>query len=62
MNRKILTNIWLMLSGFGIMFAVLSWVQDSSIINPHILDGSLKGFIAALTGLLLYKYVAKKMD
>jgi len=62
MNKRILTNIWLMLSGFGIMFAVLSWIQDSQIINPNILDGSYKGFIAVITGLILYKYVAKEME
>jgi len=62
MNKRILTNIWLMLSGFGIMFAVLSWIQDSQIINPNILYGSYKGFIAVVTGLILYRYVAKEME
>ena len=61
MNKKYLTNIWLILSAFGIMFAVLSWIQDSNIINPNILHGSNKGWIALVTGSLLYRYVAKEM-
>ncbi len=61
MNKKLLTNIWLILSAFGIMFAVLSWIQDSNIINPNILYGSNKGWVALVTGSLLYRCVAKKM-
>ena len=61
MNKETLRNIWLMLLGFVIMFTVLSWIQESQIINPIILKGSLKGFIALTTGGILYRYVAKKM-
>ena len=33
--------IWLYLSSFGIMFAVLSWMQESGIFSTDI--GALKG-------------------
>ena len=60
--KKKLTTIWLILSAFGIMFAVLSWIQESEIINPNILSGYKKGFIALFSGLILYYGVAKKMS
>lgn len=50
--------IWLILSSFGIMFAVLSWIQD--IAELSILAGYRKGVLALLTGLLLYYFLAKK--
>ncbi|OUV72737.1 MAG: hypothetical protein CBC83_06040 [Flavobacteriales bacterium TMED123] len=50
--------IWLILSSFGIMFAVLSWIQD--IAELSILVGYRKGVLALLTGLLLYYFLAKK--
>ena len=55
-----LKEIWLQLSGFGIMFAILSWLQEASIISNEL--GSLKGFIALGTGLVLYFFVARNMD
>tara|TARA_B100001758_G_C17987895_1_gene391604 strand:+ start:193 stop:372 length:180 start_codon:yes stop_codon:yes gene_type:complete len=54
------TRIWLFLSSFGIMFAVFSWIQDSNIISQYIISGYKKGLFALITGILLYKYVAKK--
>ena len=59
--KKAYLKIWLILSSFGIMFAILSWVQESNIINPNILISYKKGFLAIITGLILYKYVAKKI-
>ena len=57
--KQRLTMIWLILSSFGIMFAILSWVQDSGIFTP-ILEGSRKGFMALITGFILYYLVASK--
>ena len=62
MNKKILTTIWLLLSAFGIMFAVLSWVQESNLIPSSEIIGGFKGVLAILTGIPLYWYVAKNMD
>ena len=59
MQKKYLI-IWLLLSSFGIMFAVLSWIQDSNVILDSILHGYRKGVWAVITGILLYKVVAKK--
>ena len=52
-----LKEIWLQLSGFGIMFAILSWLQEASILSKDI--GGYKGIIAVITGLILYYVVAK---
>ena len=41
-------TIWLLLSTFGIMFALLSWFQESGIISADI--GSLKGILALFAG------------
>ena len=38
-------EIWLLMSGFGIMFAVFSWLQESGLINNI---GWLKGFFALI--------------
>tara|TARA_Y100001934_G_C12371475_1_gene786552 strand:- start:2459 stop:2629 length:171 start_codon:yes stop_codon:yes gene_type:complete len=46
-------NIWLYISSFGIMFAVLSWVQETFNINLTEY-GWLKGCLAATTGFILY--------
>lgn len=53
------TALWLFLSSFGIMFAVMSWMQDSQL-DSGILDGSNKGFAALITGTLLFHFLAKK--
>ena len=53
------TAIWLFLSSFGIMFAVMSWVQDSQL-DGGLLEGPNKGFAALITGVLLYHFLAKK--
>jgi len=51
--------VWLYLSAFGIMFAVLSWCQESNIISRDI--GSGKGFLALLSGSVLYYFVGRKI-
>ena len=58
--KKKIEIFWLMLSSFGIMFAVLSWIQESQIISVKFLMGYKKGVWAVLIGLILYNFVAKK--
>ena len=41
-------ELWLLLSGFGIMFAILSWLQDSSVLFPE--PSPTKGIVALVTG------------
>ncbi|MBC8311843.1 MAG: hypothetical protein H8E72_06020 [Candidatus Marinimicrobia bacterium] len=53
-------ELWLLLSGFGIMFAILSWLQDSGVLFPE--PSPTKGIVAFVTGSILYILVAKKMD
>ena len=53
------TALWLFMSSFGIMFAVMSWIQDSQL-DSGFLAGSNKGFAALITGTLLYQFLAKK--
>jgi len=52
--------IWPFLSSFGIMFAILSWLQESHIISKEI--GSLKGLLAVLLGALLYYIIPRKFS
>ena len=54
MKENILKEVWLFISAFGIMFAVLSWMQESNLINNVVELGSLKGFSALITGFVLY--------
>jgi len=53
-------TIWLLLSSFGIMFALLSWLQESGILPADL--GSLKGILALFTGTVLYFIVPKYLD
>ena len=50
----------LLLSGFGIMFATLSWLQDAGVLFSE--PSATKGIVALITGSILYLLVAKKMD
>mgnify|MGYP001165070102 FL=1 len=64
MNPSKMTNkkeIWLFISAFGIMFAVLSWLQEAQIIPDANTLGALKGFIALITGFLLYFFFRKSL-
>jgi len=45
-------DIWILLSGFGIMFAILSWGQESGIL-PKDLTWQ-KGALAVALGTMLY--------
>ena len=54
-------EIWLFISAFGIMFAVFSWLQESSLIpNANELK-YLKGVYALVTGLFLYLFFRKSL-
>ena len=57
MNIK--KEIWLLISGFGIMFAVLSWFQESEILANNL--GWVKGLIALITGFFLFLYFRKSL-
>tara|TARA_B100000902_G_C26870074_1_gene697278 strand:+ start:157 stop:327 length:171 start_codon:yes stop_codon:yes gene_type:complete len=53
-------TIWLFLSSFGIMFAVLSWAQESEILDNEM--GPFKGLLAVLLGAFLYFGLARYID
>ena len=57
MNIK--KEIWLFISAFGIMFAVLSWLQESQILILEL--GPTKGFLAVILGFLLYFFFRKSL-
>tara|TARA_B100001029_G_scaffold168552_1_gene162701 strand:- start:304 stop:483 length:180 start_codon:yes stop_codon:yes gene_type:complete len=59
MEGNIKKEIWLLISGFGIMFAVLSWLQESSIMSTNL--GYLKGVYALITGIILYLIFRKSL-
>jgi len=52
--------IWLYLSSFGIMFAILSWLQESKILSDDL--GFVKGLMALITGNFLYFTIPKSLD
>jgi hypothetical protein len=54
-------DIWLFISGFGIMFAVFSWLQESSLIPSADDLGYLKGVYALFTGFLLFVFFRKSL-
>ena len=59
--RERLLGIWLVASAFGIMFAVLSRLQESGLLPPADELGIWKGLLAVLTGLVLYWIVARNI-
>ena len=50
-------EIWLIISAFGNMFAILSWLQESDILSDEI--GWLKGFYALISGIIAYLIIRK---
>ena len=56
-TRAHLLGFWLFISAFGIMFAVLSWLQEANILPPADQFGAL----AVLCGIPLYWVVARNM-
>jgi len=57
MNIK--KEVWLLISGFGIMFAVFSWLQESNLLSNEL--GWLKGLYALITGIILYLLFRKSL-
>ena len=57
-NKK---EIWLFISAFGIMFAILSWFQEAQIIPDANTLGALKGVFAVITGFLLFLFFRKSL-
>jgi len=47
-------ELWLLLSAFGIMFAVLSWMQESTLLPGAETMKYWKGILATITGIPLY--------
>ncbi len=60
--REKLLVFWLIISAFGIMFAVLSWMQEAEILPSSSEMGGLKGALALISGLILYWLVAYNMS
>jgi drug/metabolite transporter (DMT)-like permease len=52
--------IWLYLSSFGIMFAILSGVQEGELLPDHM--GWGKGFFACVLGAVLYAAIPRTMQ
>tara|TARA_B100000214_G_scaffold330835_1_gene271485 strand:+ start:688 stop:969 length:282 start_codon:yes stop_codon:yes gene_type:complete len=60
-TRQYLLEFWLFISAFGIMFAVLSWMQESELLPDTETMGPWKGVLAVGTGAILYWTVARNM-
>ena len=60
-NRERLLVVWLIASAFGIMFAVLSWMQESGVLPPADELGAGKGLLAVFPGLALSWIVARNI-
>ena len=58
MNTNIKKEIWLLISGFGIMFALLSWGQESNILSIQL--NWYKGLLALVSG-FSYIYTLEKV-
>ena len=52
--------IWLYLSSFGIMFAILSGIQEGGLLPDHM--GWGKGFFACVLGAVLYATISKTLN
>jgi Flp pilus assembly protein protease CpaA len=57
---KRLKTFWLLLLSFGIMFAIISWFQESNIISDDL--GFYKGLIALILGIILFFIVPNRMS
>jgi len=56
----LLKILWLLLSSFGIMFAILSWLQESNLIANDL--GFYKGLFALILGLSLFFAIPNRMN
>jgi len=61
MNKDKRKESWLFISAFGIMFAILSWIQEAGFIPSPMELSWLKGFIALILGFLLYLYFRQSL-
>tara|TARA_B100000809_G_scaffold220913_1_gene228892 strand:- start:21 stop:191 length:171 start_codon:yes stop_codon:yes gene_type:complete len=52
--------IWLYLSSFGIMFAILSWTQESGLLPVG--PGWMKGVMACIIGAVLYCFLPRTIE
>ena len=57
---KTLKTSWLLLSSFGIMFAILSWLQESQFLYNDL--GFYKGLFALILGILLFFLIPNRMS
>ncbi|MGY8782089.1 MAG: hypothetical protein ACKVHA_01660 [Fidelibacterota bacterium] len=53
-------TIWLLLSSFGIMFAIISWAQESGVFASDL--GVKKGLLAIFSGIILYVILPSRID
>tara|TARA_B100000214_G_C23681536_1_gene496579 strand:- start:45 stop:275 length:231 start_codon:yes stop_codon:yes gene_type:complete len=60
-KQEKLLAFWLFISAFGIMFAVISWLQEIALFPPSSEIGFWKGFSAVVSGTLLYILVARNI-
>jgi len=51
-------HVWLYISSFGVMFAVLSWFQESGVLAPVTQLEWEKGLMAAVLGIPVYYFIA----
>lgn len=51
-------HVWLYISSFGVMFAVLSWFQEAGIMTPAYDLTWVKGLLAAGLGVPVYYFIA----
>jgi len=55
-----LKSSWLLLSSFEIMFAILSWLQESEFLSNDL--GFYKGLIALILGIILFFLILNSMS
>jgi hypothetical protein len=51
-------HVWLYLSSFGIMFAMLSWFQEAGLLASAADLEWVKGLLAAALGVPVYYFIA----
>ncbi len=55
-----LKTSWLLLSSFGIMFAILCWLQESQFLSNDL--GFYKGLFALILGIILFFLIPNRMS
>ena len=55
-----LKTSWFLLSSFGIMFAILSWLQESQFLSNDL--GFYKGLFALILGIILFFLIPNRMS